>query len=76
MPDCEQLSPANVRHLKWMPSTCAYKLLAAGKELPDWHPLITGDPESVHKAGISVRGRAVAADDAGELENHIVIWPE
>ena len=76
MPDCEKLSPANVPFLKWMPSTCAYKLLAQGEELPDWHPLITGDPDSVHKAGISVRGRAVDAKSAGDLEDHIVTWPE
>lgn len=76
MPDCEKLTPANIMFLKWMPSTCAYKLLAEGKDLPDWHPLITGDPESVHKAGISVRKRAVAATEAGDLEDHIVSWPE
>jgi len=76
MPDCEQLTPRNVPFLKWMPSTCAYRLLAEGKDLPDWHPLVSGDPLSVHRAGISVRGRAVAGDDAGDLETHIVTWPE
>jgi len=76
MPDCEQLTPANIHFLKWMPSTCAYKLLAEGKDLPDWHPLVSGDPDSVHRAGFSVRGRAVAAEDAGEFEDHIVVWPK
>ncbi|MBT4931901.1 MAG: YcgN family cysteine cluster protein [Rhodospirillaceae bacterium] len=76
MPDCEQLTPGNIAFLKWMPSTCAYKLLSEGKDLPDWHPLVTGDPNSVHKAGISIRGRAVAHEDAGDFEDHIVIWPK
>jgi len=75
MPDCERLTIRNVAHLGWMPSTCAYKLLADGKPLPEWHPLVTGDPESVHRAGISVRGRAVSGDQAGDLEDHIVTWP-
>jgi hypothetical protein len=59
-----------------MPSTCAYRLLSEGKDLPDWHPLVSGDPESVHRAGISVRGRAVPEAVAGELEDRIVEWPE
>lgn len=76
MPDCQRLTIVNVSLLKWMPSTCAYRLLSEGRNLPDWHPLITGDPDSVHRAGISVRGRAVAAGLAGDLEDHIVDWPE
>ncbi len=75
MPDCERLTPSNIPFLKWMPSTCAYKLLSEGKDLPDWHPLVSGDPDSVHKAGMSIRGRAVPAEDAGDLEDHIVDWP-
>jgi len=76
MPDCQRLTIANVGLLKWMPSTCAYRLLDEGKDLPDWHPLITNDADSVHQAGASVRGRAVAAGKAGDLEDHIVDWPE
>jgi len=76
MPDCERLTPGNIAFLKWMPSTCAYKLLSEGKDLPFWHPLVSGDPDSVHEAGISIRGRAVAATDAGDLEDHIVTWPK
>ena len=59
-----------------MPKTCAYRLLSEGKDLPDWHPLITGDMDSVHRAGVSVQGRAVPARKAGDLEDHIVDWPE
>ena len=58
--DCLQLTPALSRTLKWLPPTCAYRRLAHGKDLPDWHPLISGDPESVQRAGISMRGRTVS----------------
>jgi len=75
MPDCVPLSPQNVSELKWMPSTCAYRMLAEGKELAPWHPLVSGDPESVMKAGISVKGRCLSAREAGDLEDHIVDWP-
>ncbi len=76
VPDCIKLTPKLVDRLRWMPSTCAYRLLSEGKDLPDWHPLVSGDPESVHRAGISVRGRAVPEAVAGELEDRIVEWPE
>ena len=76
VPDCVQLDPGNVGALKWMPSTCAYRLLAEGKDLPAWHPLVSGDPETVHRAGISVRGRSVPERKAGDLFDYIVTWPE
>ncbi len=72
VPDCVRLSPANVARLSWLPSTCAYRLRAEGKPLPEWHPLVSGDPESVHRAGISVRGWTVSEDEAGDLEHHLV----
>ncbi|MAG96335.1 MAG: YcgN family cysteine cluster protein [Alphaproteobacteria bacterium] len=74
--DCVSLEPAAVQSLGWLPSTCAYRLLAEGRELPAWHPLVTGDPESLHRAGISVRGRVVSERQAGALEEHVVSWPE
>ena len=61
VPDCVHLSAGildQVAH--WMPSSCAYLLLHRGKPLKDWHPLISGRPESVHEAGISVRDLAVS----------------
>lgn len=74
--NCVRITPALAASLKWMPVTCAYRLLAAGKDLPDWHPLVTGDKESVHKAGQSVRGRTVDERDAGDLMDHLVSWDD
>ena len=72
VPECVRLTPAKLHGIDWLPSTCAYLLLAQGKPLPEWHPLISGDPETVHTAGISVRGWTVSEVDAGDLEQHIV----
>ncbi|HBM89380.1 MAG TPA: hypothetical protein DD437_12605, partial [Rhodobiaceae bacterium] len=78
VPDCVTLTPKNVQQLNWMPSTCAYRLLANGEDLPWWHPLVSGEKESVHLAGMSVRGRTVSEDevDPTDLEGRIVTWPE
>src|SRR3546814_18435234 len=63
---------ANVRDIDWLPATCAYRLRAAGERLPDWHYLVCGDREAVHRAGQSVRGWTISEDDAGDLEHHMV----
>ncbi|MDA8252648.1 MAG: YcgN family cysteine cluster protein [Rhodospirillales bacterium] len=75
VPDCVQLSPATLREIDWLPPSCAYRRLAEGRGLAWWHPLVSGDPETVHAAGISVRGRAVSEKRAGPLDHHIVAWP-
>ena len=64
--DCMVLRPDEPEAFDWLPATCAYRLVAHGEDLPDWHPLITGDPESVHEAGISVRGKVVSENDTDE----------
>ena len=75
VPDCLPLRPLDVGHYGWLPSTCAYRRLAGGLDLPDWHPLITGDPESVHRAGISARGRCVSEiEGTDQIEEHFVDW--
>jgi 4-hydroxy-tetrahydrodipicolinate synthase len=75
VPDCVQLTPAEVRQIDWLPPSCAYRRLAEGKDLAWWHPLVSGDPDTVHQAGVSVRGRAINERRAGPLEAHIAQWP-
>ena len=72
VPDCIRLSRAKIDQFPWLPKTCACRLRAEGKPLQDWHYLISGDRESVHEAGISVRGRAISEIEAGPLENHVL----
>ncbi len=70
--ECVRLSANNVDDIAWLPRTCAYRLRAAGEKLPDWHYLVSGDRESVHAAGESVRGWTISEDVAGDLEHHMV----
>src|SRR3546814_16982759 len=74
VPDCIQLTPAKVRKMNWLPKTCAYRLVALGKDLPWWHHLKSGSRETVYQAGMSVAGRCISEKHAGELEDHIVYW--
>ncbi len=67
VPDCVTLRPENIHlHAYWMPETCAYRLVAEGRPLYDWHPLLSGRPETVHEAGVSARGRTVSEFDVPE----------
>ncbi|MCG7622837.1 YcgN family cysteine cluster protein [Epibacterium sp. Ofav1-8] len=78
IPECIVLKPENLdTHAYWMPQTCAYRRLWEGKSLPDWHPLVTGDPDSVHRAGVSVRGMTVSEFDTSleEWEDYIIEEP-
>ena len=72
--DCVSLTPDSIDQITWLPATCGYRLVNEGHELYWWHPLISGDPDTVHQAGISVRGRIIAEDRAGELDDHVVRW--
>jgi uncharacterized cysteine cluster protein YcgN (CxxCxxCC family) len=76
--DCVRLTADNIGDLNWLPPTCAYRLVGEGKGLYWWHPLVSGDAETVHAAGISVRSRVFADEDAvpeSALGEHIVAWP-
>ena len=77
--DCIKLTPASVRAIKWLPRTCAYRLVRDGKALPPWHPLRSGSHDSVHEAGVSVRGRVGASETMVKLRDypdHIVDWAD
>ena len=75
VPDCVRLTPRLAAEMHWLPQTCAYRLRADGQPLRQWHYLISGSRETVHTAGISVRGKAISEDIAGPLENHVVLPP-
>ncbi len=77
VPDCVPLTPENVTELTWLPPTCGYKLVGEGRDLYWWHPLVSGDPETVHYAGISVRGRTVSENEVTveDYQDHMVDWP-
>ncbi|MDA5194486.1 YcgN family cysteine cluster protein [Govanella unica] len=72
VPDCVVMTPDRIPELYWMPETCAYRLLAEGKDLDWWHPLVSGTPDTVIEAGISVRGQVISERQAGDLEDHII----
>jgi uncharacterized cysteine cluster protein YcgN (CxxCxxCC family) len=75
VPDCVRLTPEALEEIDWLPPSCAYRRLQEGRDLAWWHPLVSGDPETVHTAGVSVRGRAIDERVAGPLEDHITTWP-
>ena len=69
VPDCIKLTPWNIDALAWMPPSCAYRRLHEGRGLPSWHPLITGDPDSVHTAGVSIRDQTVSEESLADPED-------
>ena len=77
VPDCVQLTPEKVPDLQWLPPTCAYRLVDEGRDLYWWHPLVSGDPETVHIARASARGRTLSEEEVSvdDFEDYVVDWP-
>ena len=77
VPDCIQLTPGHADQFKWLPPTCGYRLVDEGRDLYWWHPLVSGDPRTVHEAGVSAKGRTISEEglDVEDLENYVVDWP-
>jgi uncharacterized protein len=79
VPDCVRLTLAKLQEIDWLPPTCAYVLRNEGKPLPPWHPLVSGDPESVHRAGVSVRDKVEVSEadiDEDDTPDYIRVWPK
>jgi uncharacterized protein len=78
VPNCIRLEQGNVSSLGWLPSTCAYRLRSEGRPLPDWHYLVSGSLQTVHEAGVSIRGRAISDEyvHPDGYDEHIVTWVE
>jgi uncharacterized cysteine cluster protein YcgN (CxxCxxCC family) len=79
IPDCVKLTPDVVRSIGWLPPTCGYRLVAEGRDLMWWHPLVSGRPETVAEAGVSVRGKIAASEQdvpIDHLPGYIVSWPQ
>ena len=74
VPDCIQLTPKVVAKMDWLPKTCGYRLVHFKQDLYWWHPLVSGDPETVHQAGISARGRVIPEDQVEDISERVVDW--
>ena len=74
VPDCVKLTRTNLPTLRWLPGTCAYRLIYQGNDLPEWHHLVCGDKEAVHRAEESVRGKAISEAEVEDLERHVTDW--
>jgi len=71
------MTPDNVMDFKWLPKTCSYRTVAEGRDFEWWHPLVSGDPDTVHQAGISIKDKAISEDDmiAGDLLKYLIVRP-
>jgi uncharacterized protein len=77
VPDCIRLTLEEVNTITWLPPTCGYRLVRDGEDLKWWHPLVSGNPETVHEAGISARGQTVSeiGISVEDYEDYLVDWP-
>lgn len=74
VPQCLDLKQHDFAEFNWLPSTCAYRLLSDGEDLPAWHPLLTGNGKSVEKAGISIKSYAMKETEIDRPEEHVIRW--
>lgn len=74
VPECLDLKQHDFAEFNWLPTTCAYRLLSDGRELPVWHPLVSGSAESVKEAGVSISSYAMKESEIDDLEDHIIEW--
>lgn len=74
VPDCVRVTPDLLKDPYWLPESCAYRLLAEHKTLPWWHPLVSGDPETVVSSGNFIGGRVICEIEADDLEHHLIDW--
>ena len=74
VPNCVSVTPSLLQDPYWLPSTCAYRLLAEGRELPQWHPLVSGSRQTVISSGNSVQGRVIPETEADDWEHHLIDW--
>jgi len=75
VPNCVWLKPEDVENFFWLPSTCGYRLLSEGRDLPAWHPLVSGDPNLIHAVNISIKSMDLVADDQvpeDQWQNHVI----
>ncbi|WP_394129994.1 YcgN family cysteine cluster protein [Shewanella maritima] len=75
VPLCTAITVENLPSLTWLPDSCAYRRLYNGKDLPSWHPLLTGSKDKMHQLGMSVQGKVVDERKVRYVEDHIVLWP-
>ena len=76
-PDCEEITPDNLITLKWLPKTCGYRSVADGRDLEWWHPLISGDPDTVHQADISMQNKVISEENVqpGDVLKYMIKRP-
>lgn len=74
VPTCVTITQEILEDPYWLPETCAYRLLAEGKKLPDWHPLISGSIDTVVESGHSIGGRVINELETDDLEHHMIDW--
>ncbi|PHS17522.1 MAG: hypothetical protein COA86_09525 [Kangiella sp.] len=74
VPDCIKITPENAKTLNWIPETCAYRLVANGKPLPEWHPLVVGDRASTKQANMTILNKVISEEDVemDDLEDYLV----